>query len=43
MLGALYDELGKYKEAKVLYDKVYESTGNIQYRLYSEMDLKKVK
>jgi len=42
MLGALYDELGKYLEAKVLYDKVYKSTGNIQYRLYSEMDLKKV-
>lgn len=43
MLGALYDELGKYREAKVLYDKVYENTGNIQYRLYSEMDLKKIK
>ncbi|MEF9477244.1 tetratricopeptide repeat protein [Chryseobacterium sp. 1B4] len=43
MLGALYDEWGKYQEAKVLYDKVYKITGNIQYKLYSEMDLKRIK
>ncbi|RXM40518.1 hypothetical protein BOQ62_06070 [Chryseobacterium sp. CH21] len=43
MLGLLYDELGKYQEAKILYDKVYKNTGNIQYRLYSEMDLKRIK
>ncbi|MBL1219469.1 tetratricopeptide repeat protein [Chryseobacterium sp. L7] len=43
MLGLLYDELGKYQEAKVLYDKVYNNTGNIQYKLYSEMDLKRTK
>lgn len=43
MLGLLYDELKKYQEAKVLYDKMYKNTGNIQYRLYSEMDLKKMR
>ncbi|ROI01220.1 tetratricopeptide repeat protein [Chryseobacterium sp. G0240] len=43
MLGLLYDELGKYQEAKVLYDKVYKNTGNIQYKVYSEMDLKRIK
>lgn len=43
MLGVLYDELKKYPEAKLLYDKMYKNTGNIQYRLYSEMDLKRMK
>ncbi len=43
MLGLLYDELGKYQEAKILYDKAHKNTGNIQYRLYSEMDLKRIK
>ncbi|WP_353148698.1 tetratricopeptide repeat protein [Chryseobacterium sp.] len=43
MLGLLYDELGKYQEAKVSYDKVYKNTGDIQYKVYSEMDLKRIK
>lgn len=42
MLGLLYDEVGKYKEAKILYEKVYENTGQIQYKLYSEMSSKKI-
>lgn len=43
MLALLYDELGKYKEAKILYDKVYETNPKIEYKLYSEMDLRKMK
>ncbi|KFF22907.1 tetratricopeptide repeat protein [Chryseobacterium sp. JM1] len=43
MLGLLNDELGKYQEAKILYDKVYKNTENIQFRLYSEMNLKRIK
>ena len=43
MLALLYDELGKYKEAKNLYDKVYEANPKIEYKLYSEMDLRKLK
>ena len=43
MLALLYDELGKYKEAKNLYDKVYEKNPKIEYKLYSEMDLRKLK
>jgi|GEM_PF-2334608 len=42
MLGLLYDEVEKYKEAKILYEKVYENTGQIQYKLYSEMSSKKI-
>ncbi|MBW8362711.1 MAG: tetratricopeptide repeat protein [Kaistella sp.] len=43
MLSLLYDEMGKYKEAKILYDQVYAKFPKIEYKLYSEMNSRKIK
>lgn len=44
MLALLYDELKQYEKAKILFDKVYEKNPDkIEYKIYSEMDIKKIK